>query len=882
MDYMNYTPIQVMKKSEWVEVVFASVDGMEQPVVVKRLVEANPEIYRVLAGIQSPHIPIIYQVEEREDALYVIEEFVDGRTLNTYLAEEELTDTGKVELMLKLCDAMEVLHRCIPPVIHRDIKPSNILITPDGELKIIDFDAARQYKAEKNSGDTRLLGTVEYAAPEQFGYSQTDLRSDIYSVGVVFSEINIGKDAPFAKDWKRLVDKCTSFDPENRYKNVADLKRDLVKCLGKTKGARKIFYPLVIGAALIALLVAGSLWINHENKNEVVNTEPTYPAQQSVTPEPTSVVQQTVTPKPEKIEGIVLQEDRFAWKEENLPVVVTLEGRELCKVEEVYVCRQADLSDAFSEEISEVSEELYQVSADGTELYLGTMFFGTYEYPKELSLYVEFSDGRGERVWLTYGEEVPMNMDGAAGTYSERFNYEITEDNQVIITGLTDGAKADKRNRELAIPKTLNGMPVVEIAEGAFAGIPLTKVSLPEGLLRIGRGAFYGCNLRTVTIPASVTYVAPRSFGANHGMKEILVADENENYSSRTGVLYDKNLTVLHQMPANFTGPKFTVSKSVTKIDEYAFGNCRNLTRVYGDESALTFGELVYWNTPAAMKKKNLTGDVTGTEYYDFSHLDYVSSFDLSYVRHDNNAVSIQFETVYGELTYALYETADLSHCTEFIVQIQNEVGDIAIPLYDADLNEVEVFYPRKTNGIEWLSFKPTYKGEVCYIGFRAWDPNLFDYSEFKTIVYSVNFGFFNVDDAVPVTYTMDELQDSISWNVAYEKDGNGALLLDFDALYGSCYQTLPEPVDMSRCLGITVKLKNEDAWLTFKLVNEANEELDVFYDHMTEGVQEVCLIPKTQEKISGIAFMTDDRRITDYENCESTIYSVTFHMKSE
>ena len=111
--------------------------------------------------------------------------------------------------MLQLCEALEVLHGCNPSLIHRDIKPSNVLVNEEGILKIIDFDASRQYRKTKNTSDTRLLGTIEYAAPAQFGYAQTDFRSDIYSAGVVFSEIVIDEKSAFAKEWKRLVDKCT-------------------------------------------------------------------------------------------------------------------------------------------------------------------------------------------------------------------------------------------------------------------------------------------------------------------------------------------------------------------------------------------------------------------------------------------------------------------------------------------------------------------------------------------------------------------------------------------------------------------------------------------------------------------------------------------------
>lgn len=235
MDAIKYSTIQVMKKSERSEVVFAAVDGLDVPVVVKRLQGASPEIYRGIAKLSNAHIPQIYCVEEQGDELCVAEEYIDGRTFDVYLAEETLTAVQKLELCVQLCEALEALHGCKPPVIHRDIKPSNILITGDGVLKIIDFDASRQYKTEKNTSDTRLLGTIEYAAPEQFGYAQTDVRSDVYSVGVVFSEISIAKDLPFAKDWKRLVDKCTSFDPANRYKSVVELKKELLKCIWKAK-----------------------------------------------------------------------------------------------------------------------------------------------------------------------------------------------------------------------------------------------------------------------------------------------------------------------------------------------------------------------------------------------------------------------------------------------------------------------------------------------------------------------------------------------------------------------------------------------------------------------------------------------------------------------
>jgi len=237
MDYKNYKAIQIMKKSDKAEIIFASVDGSDAPIVIKNLFSTNAEIYRAIARIQNLHIPRIYYIEEHTDSLCIAEEYIDGRSLDVYLKEEELTDVQKLELMMQLCEAVEVLHNCTPPIIHRDIKPSNILITEDGTVKIIDFDASRRYKAEKNTSDTRLLGTIEYAAPEQFGYTQTDERSDIYSLGVVFSEIKMENNSSFLKDWKHLIDVCTSFDPSNRYRTIPVLKKELAKCIRKAKRA---------------------------------------------------------------------------------------------------------------------------------------------------------------------------------------------------------------------------------------------------------------------------------------------------------------------------------------------------------------------------------------------------------------------------------------------------------------------------------------------------------------------------------------------------------------------------------------------------------------------------------------------------------------------
>ena len=134
---------------------------------------------------QCEHIANVYSVFEKENKLYVFEEYINGQTLDSYIGKLDF-DVGVIsQLFVELCNALNFLHTNFSaPIIHRDIKPSNILITKSGQVKLIDFGISRNYEENENT-DTYKFGTVGYASPEQFGYKQTDVRSDIYSLGKV-------------------------------------------------------------------------------------------------------------------------------------------------------------------------------------------------------------------------------------------------------------------------------------------------------------------------------------------------------------------------------------------------------------------------------------------------------------------------------------------------------------------------------------------------------------------------------------------------------------------------------------------------------------------------------------------------------------------------
>lgn len=180
------------------------------------LLKSHPEL---------PGIPRIYFYGVVEENLVVIEDYIHGQTLETLCHNGPLSPERVQDIALDLCEILSHLHHLEPPIIHRDIKPANIMITDDAAVKLIDFNAARQYKPDQRE-DTVKLGTAGYAAPEQFGFTQTDCRSDVYSMGVLINVMLTGTrpnkataEGPFAP----VICRATSLDPQGRYGSVEEL-----------------------------------------------------------------------------------------------------------------------------------------------------------------------------------------------------------------------------------------------------------------------------------------------------------------------------------------------------------------------------------------------------------------------------------------------------------------------------------------------------------------------------------------------------------------------------------------------------------------------------------------------------------------------------------
>lgn len=164
----------------------------------------------------------------------ILREYIPGKSLATIRRERSFSDTEIVQIGIQLCDQLIVLHSQNPPVIHRDIKPENVILRPDRKVSLIDFGIARQSApadGEERTSDTVVLGTNGYAPPEQYGFAQTDERSDLYSLGVLLSGLR--EESASGKRNRTTLDKvlqrCTAFDPAYRYQSAAQLKEALQK-----------------------------------------------------------------------------------------------------------------------------------------------------------------------------------------------------------------------------------------------------------------------------------------------------------------------------------------------------------------------------------------------------------------------------------------------------------------------------------------------------------------------------------------------------------------------------------------------------------------------------------------------------------------------------
>lgn len=229
------------------------------------VVEAN-----MLKRLDHGALPRIYDIIDSEGDIYVVMDYIEGESLKEKLDREYSVSAKEVINWAKqLSDVLNYLHTRKPhPIIYRDMKPDNIMLTPDGNIKLIDFGIAREYKVDRTT-DTTNLGTKAYAAPEQISGVQTDARTDIYSLGVTLYHLVTGKslneppfeirpirtwDASLPEGLEHIIDKCTQLEPDRRYQNCKELSADLDNIEKLTKGYKKELYKKLYSFLAAAIL----------------------------------------------------------------------------------------------------------------------------------------------------------------------------------------------------------------------------------------------------------------------------------------------------------------------------------------------------------------------------------------------------------------------------------------------------------------------------------------------------------------------------------------------------------------------------------------------------------------------------------------------------
>jgi len=255
---------------------------------------------QLLAHLDHPNIPQVTDFFTENVKHYLVMEFVSGETLESRLARQggPVGEAEARDWALQLCDVLAYLHGHTPPIIFRDLKPANIMITPQGQIKLIDFGIARLFSPGK-AGDTLVLGTPGYAPPEQYGKGQTDARSDIHSLGVVLHTLLTCYDpamTPFALppvrqinptvslQMEAVIQKATQADPTHRYQSAGQMRMALAgqpvaPTVVKPGNTRRWLWAALAGVLLVicvggAVIAAALSFVSGSTRQPAPTTAP--------------------------------------------------------------------------------------------------------------------------------------------------------------------------------------------------------------------------------------------------------------------------------------------------------------------------------------------------------------------------------------------------------------------------------------------------------------------------------------------------------------------------------------------------------------------------------------------------------------------------------
>lgn len=257
MMLQKYTNVQAISESHKIYLVKSVQDNSFY--VKKELSIYDLNVYNWLLENRIKGVPTIKEVIQEDNKLIVIEEYISGKTLEILLEQrKKFTEKEVVQIVVTISNILKEITDKIP-LVHRDIKPSNIIIKDDGEIYLIDFNAAK-ICYEKKSRDTILLGTEGYAAPEQYGFASSNIQTDIYAIGVLMKELLTGVnelDDNYISNLKPIINKCTKMDPTARYADYQSLVDQLTNLTPKK---HKQYLPVGYRRGNIVSMIFASIW----------------------------------------------------------------------------------------------------------------------------------------------------------------------------------------------------------------------------------------------------------------------------------------------------------------------------------------------------------------------------------------------------------------------------------------------------------------------------------------------------------------------------------------------------------------------------------------------------------------------------------------------
>lgn len=521
-----YELIECLSNKEWNETLLAR-DRRNGGLVVVKCYEKGHPCYeesepKQIRELSFPGIPAYIAEYSNENMRCVVREYIEGESLAE--CGGKLTKRQVCKIGLELGEILKYLHGQNPPVIHRDIKHQNVIIQRDGSAALIDFGISRCYKDEQTS-DTLYGGTQCFAPPEQYGFAQTDCRSDIYSLGILMSWLYTGTAAPVKNPtsaFERVLSKCTAFDPEQRFRNVDVMEKRLISAVSSEDRLRRTVYGMsaAIAVLAVAFIVTGVMLFRK------------YVAGGS-NGEPDVIVEHN--------NGDIIANAGGVNRDVTLGVDGDIGDGKLLVVKETHKTDENTYADEPSAEANTKAEDATSGEAEttgkiggqcGSKVYweldfdtetltlsgMGAVW--RYDYDEHSSIY-----GRGERPWFKYRDYFtkvvvePGILELSNGCFNCCRRLREVDLGEVKIIGQNCFSECDLQ--EVTFPDNLE-----LINSWAFANNPdLTEIDIPKKVRAVGNSAFSGC----FSLEKVIFHGTPDIWRAPNSVGSILCDDSGMN-----------------------------------------------------------------------------------------------------------------------------------------------------------------------------------------------------------------------------------------------------------------------------------------------------------------------------------------------------------------